>query len=246
MEFCRGTRLAHWWRLEWQSKSNLVVESLRACFRRTPDSAPNERVAASRALNRHQSRADTEVHSGMDPSPSQPSPSQPSPSQPSPSQPILDMLHTLPSIKALALGFKADITTETIELLSSSVPMDINAFRIGGYAHDYLIKDVFLSFVCFRPVMCNRTSWLTHRARNYRPQLLEGPPPALQLHGFGPYLRWLVPGPGGPAASDPPRQWTEHWSPRKVTFRTVEDSRTGSGSFGTTGDSMPPGARVQP
>ncbi|KAH9910283.1 uncharacterized protein BXZ73DRAFT_109201 [Epithele typhae] len=169
-----------------------------------------------------------------------------------PSQPILGMLHTLPSIKALALGFEAEITTETIEQLSSCVPMDINAFRIGGFVvRDYLIENAFLSFVRCRTSLGYLHIFNPHPVgMDYKLQLLEDPPPALELYGFGPYLRWLVPGPDGPDAY-PPRQWTEHWPPRKVTFRTVEDFGRADWEWLLRHNgrwdyhSMPPGARVQ-
>ncbi|KAH9926584.1 uncharacterized protein BXZ73DRAFT_102844 [Epithele typhae] len=169
-----------------------------------------------------------------------------------PSQPILDILHTLPSIKALALGFEAEITTETIEQLSSCVPMDINAFRIGGsVVRDYFIENAFLSFVRSRTSLGYLHIFNPHPVgMDYKLQLLEDPPPALELYGFGPYLRWLVPGPDGPDAY-PPRQWTEHWPPRKVTFRTVEDFGCADWEWLLRHNgqwdyySMPPGARVQ-
>ena len=58
---------------------------------------------------------------------------------------------------------------------------------------------------------------------DFKQQLLEDPPPSLELVGYGPHLRWLMRNPDAEKPGELPRCYSPHWPFSKVTFRTVDD-----------------------
>ncbi|KAH9926652.1 uncharacterized protein BXZ73DRAFT_49227 [Epithele typhae] len=141
------------------------------------------------------------------------------------SSPLADVIPTLPNLTTLGLEFKYPLCLDRLDLLEKLIPRGITALRLDCSLNpgaNALYEQAFLSILRGLPSV--RYLHIFNEIDGESPlkdQLREDPPPALDLLGFGPFVRWLVPSPDLTVESLP--EWSPRWPLWKLRFRAERD-----------------------
>ncbi|TBU21863.1 hypothetical protein BD311DRAFT_869709 [Dichomitus squalens] len=140
-------------------------------------------------------------------------------------QQLLEAITELTGLEVLGLNFQRPAwRLSDIELFDKHIPKGVTALRISaqlGQVDNEVLQKEWFDLFKKRTSLRYLQIFDKDRVLDLKQQILEDPPDALELLGYGPFLRWLVRDHDDPDDDRP--KYSPCWSASKLIFRTVED-----------------------